>query len=102
MKNAYGFKDICKIKFFSAAAGISWNWSGGTNIPKIADNRGILNLFLLIGIGCWRIFPFAIWHCGMVAEINGSFVPIEKDDDIGLIYPELAQFVDPYVLKYGV
>lgn len=71
VKKAYGFNDIWRIIFFNDAAGINWNWSGGINIPKMADIRGILKVFLEIGIGCGRIFPLAIWHCGIVAEIYG-------------------------------
>ena len=48
---AYGFKVICSKKFFIAAAGISWNWSGGIKMPMIADISGILNVFVRIGTG---------------------------------------------------
>ena len=53
------------------AAGMSWNWSGGTKTPMMLELNGILNVFLGLGTGCSSTFPSITEIWGIVADIIG-------------------------------
>ena len=70
-----------------AFKGNKTNWDCGINNPIIADIKGILNVLFDTGIFWVKIWPFAIWHCGTVGEINGSRTPFENIGDTKFVKP---------------
>lgn len=72
-----------------AFKGNNTNCFYGINNPITADNNGILNVLLAIGNFCNTIFPFIIWACGTVGDINGYLTPFAKFGDIRVEYPIL-------------
>ena len=79
-----------KYMSFKAFIGKSTNWVAGISNPKTADKRGILNVLREIGIFCWRIIPFNIWHWGTVADMKGYHTPFAKDGEYKFEYPKMG------------
>jgi hypothetical protein len=71
VKNAKGLRVNCNRIFLTDYVGISWNWSGGINIPHTADIKGTLNVLFITGTGVSSSMPFFIWVWGIVADIKG-------------------------------
>ena len=47
------------------------NCDSGISNPMMADISGILKVRCETGIFAAKMFPFCIWHCGTVGDING-------------------------------
>ena len=75
---AYGSIVSSIERLLKAFKGIKMNWLYGIPNPITADIKGILKVLLAIGILEFNIFPFTIWHCGTVGDINGSRTPFAK------------------------
>lgn len=74
---ANGLRVIYRKSCYSAFIGINKNWSGCIKTPIIDEIKGNLNVLVLTGTFWGKIFPFCIWHCGIVGEIIGGNDPFD-------------------------
>lgn len=80
-------------KLFKARNGINTNWFYGIPSPITDEYKGILNVFFETGILNFVIFPFCIWHCGTVGDINGSRTPFANKGEYKWVKPnKYAEF----------